>query len=534
MTNWRRRTLMMFAAVSLMGASSALWAQEVDGPGARQQLPGTRSQWHEFPCADFEVNGRPVLVVIPKEPAAGRPWVWHGEFFGHRPAPDIELLKRGFHIVYTRIPDMLGCPDAVQHWDQVYSTLTEEHGFHRKPGLVGLSRGGLYCYNWAIANPDCVSCIYGDAPVCDFRSWPGGFGAGKGSPRDWKLVLERYGFASDEEARSWGGQPVDNLEPLASARVPLLHVYGTADAVVPWEENTGVIAQRYRALGGSIRLIAKPGIGHHPHGLDDPTPIVEFFHRHASARAVDLPVHAVRVLTYNLHHCAGTDGKVDVERIAGVVRQAQPDLVALQEVDQNATRSGDVDQVAELTRLTQMHSVFGANIDLQGGKYGNAVLSRFPIVASQNHLLPNVRNGEQRGVLDVTIRLPEDQEIRFLATHLDHRRDDEERIASAKFINQLVEDRPGCCAILAGDLNDTSTSETMNVLWQEWTNTSTHERPTIPVTDPGRQIDFILYRPSDRFRWRDTSVLDESVASDHRPLLTTLEYSDLSQVENAP
>jgi pimeloyl-ACP methyl ester carboxylesterase len=181
------------------------------------------------------------------------------------------------------VPDMLGCPAAVTHWNTFYRELTEKHGFAKKAALVGLSRGGLYVYNWAAANPDCVACIYADAAVCDFKSWPGGKGKGKGSPRDWKLVLERYGFASEAEALACRKNPVDNLQPLARAKVPLLHVYGDADDVVPWDENTGVVAERYRKLGGDITLIAKPGVAHHPHGLEDSTPIIEFIAKHAAA-----------------------------------------------------------------------------------------------------------------------------------------------------------------------------------------------------------------------------------------------------------
>lgn len=249
---------------------------------AAEPFPGVRSEWNGFARYDFEVAGKPVLVVAPESPAPGRPWVWHGEFFGHKPAPDIALLQRGFHVVAMRIPDMLGSPEAVQLWTACYERLTGEFGLAKKVALVGLSRGGLYCYNWAISQPDRVACIYADAPVCDFKSWPGGKGTGKGSPRDWKLVLERYGFQTDEEALAYRGNPVDNLAPLAAAGVPLLHVYGDADDVVPWTENTGLIAERYRALGGPITLIGKPGVGHHPHGLEDSTPIVEFIERHAS------------------------------------------------------------------------------------------------------------------------------------------------------------------------------------------------------------------------------------------------------------
>lgn len=244
-------------------------------------FPGRRSDWFGFERYDFTVDGRPVLVIRPRLEAPGRPWVWHGEFFGHKPNPDIALLGRGFHVVYLSVPDMLGSPKAVAHWDALYAELTGRYGFHPKPALVGLSRGGLYCYNWATAHPGQVACIYGDAPVCDFKSWPGGRGKGPGSTRDWQLVLQQYGFASEQEALAYPGNPIDRLAPLAAAHVPLLHVFGDADEVVPWEENTGLLADRYQALGGSITLIRKPGVRHHPHGLDDSTPIVDFLWRHA-------------------------------------------------------------------------------------------------------------------------------------------------------------------------------------------------------------------------------------------------------------
>lgn len=243
---------------------------------AAEPLSGTKTSWNGFHRYDFAVDGHMATVVAPKEAAPGKPWLWHGEFFGHKPAPDIALLGRGFHVVYLSVPDQLGAQSAVTNWNVLYRQLTERHGFARKVALVGLSRGGLYCYNWAVANPDRVACIYADAAVCDFKSWPGGFGKGKGSVRDWQLVKERYGFASDDEAKAYPGNPVDSLSPLAAAHVPLLHVFGDADDVVPWEENTGLVAERYQKLGGSITLIRKPGVGHHPHGLDDSTPIVEF------------------------------------------------------------------------------------------------------------------------------------------------------------------------------------------------------------------------------------------------------------------
>lgn len=249
---------------------------------AAGEFPGKRTRWYGFDRFDFTVNGKAVTVVAPSQPAPGRPWAWHGEFFGHKPNPDIALLARGFHIVYMSVPDLLGAPAAVQAWDALYENLTTRHDLNPKPALVGLSRGGLYCYNWAVAHPDRVGCLYGDAPVCDFKSWPGGFGKGQRSDRDWQLTLQHYGFKNDEEAKAYTHNPVDSLAGLAAAKVPLLHVYGDADEVVPWTENTGLIAERYRALGGSITLIGKPGVKHHPHGLDDSTPIVDFIWQHAA------------------------------------------------------------------------------------------------------------------------------------------------------------------------------------------------------------------------------------------------------------
>lgn len=244
-------------------------------------FPGTVSDWHGYTRHDFSVGGQPATVVAPGEAAPGRPWVWHGEFFGHKPAPDVALLGKGFHIVYLKVPDLLGSPRAVAHWDVFYRELTSKYGLAPKAALVGLSRGGLYCYNWAAANPGKVACIYADAPVCDFKSWPGGKGRGRGDPKNWERVLKLWSFPDEAAALAAKVNPVDNLEPLAKAGVPLLHVYGDADDVVPWEENTGLLAERYRALGGSIELIAKPGVGHHPHGLEDSAPIVEFIARHA-------------------------------------------------------------------------------------------------------------------------------------------------------------------------------------------------------------------------------------------------------------
>lgn len=242
----------------------------------------THSKWEGYPRLDFVVDGRKCLLVIPHTPARGKPWIWRTEFFGHQPAVDLSLLGKGFHLTYMDVQNMYGAPVALNHMDRLYEHLVQEFGLAPKVVLEGFSRGGLFAFNWAARNPGKVACLYVDAPVCDFKSWPAGWKNGKGSPRDWELCKKAYGLATDEQAKQYPLNPVDNLAPLAKARIPVLSVVGDADDVVPMEENTAVVAQRYRQLGGPITVIIKPGVGHHPHSLKDPAPIVDYILRATS------------------------------------------------------------------------------------------------------------------------------------------------------------------------------------------------------------------------------------------------------------
>lgn len=242
-------------------------------------FPGEKSEWQGYTQYTFQVDGRTCYVVLPKAPAPGNPWIWRARFWGHEPQTDLALLKKGFHVVYCDVAGLFGSPQAVGHWDAFYRFLTEQLHFASKPALEGMSRGGLIIYNWGAKNPDKVACIYADAPVCDIRSWPGGMGKGTGNSNEWEPCLKAYGITADEAA-AFRGNPIDHLEPLAQAGVPLLHVCGGADDAVPVEENTAILAERYRTLGGDITVIIKEGCGHHPHSLADPKPIVDFILKH--------------------------------------------------------------------------------------------------------------------------------------------------------------------------------------------------------------------------------------------------------------
>lgn len=234
----------------------------------------------------------------------------------------------------------------------------------------------------------------------------------------------------------------------------------------------------------------------------------------------------VRVLSYNIHHGEGQDFIVDLSRIARVINSVEPDLVALQEVDANVRRSKLLDEPAELARLTNMQFVFGHNIPYQGGLYGNAVLSRWPIVNVANHPLPTSYAGEQRGVMEVEVQPPDTNlPLLIFATHLDHRHDSPERLPSARMINDLIVKRGGMSAVLVGDLNDTPRSRTLFEFSKQWCRANRCVSLTYPAERPTKQIDYVMLHPRHRWRVIETRVLDERVASDHRPFLAVLELN---------
>jgi lysophospholipase L1-like esterase len=163
--------------------------------------------------------------------------------------------------------------------DEMYLTAIGKHSLSEKVVLEGFSRGGLFAFNWAARNPAKVACIYNDAPVCDFTSWPGGKGQGKGSPADWERLKKVYAMR-DEEAANSPWNPINQLETIAKAKIPLLHVCGATDDAVPIAENSLIVQKQMVALGGSFTLISKPNCNHHPHSLKDPTRIVNFILTH--------------------------------------------------------------------------------------------------------------------------------------------------------------------------------------------------------------------------------------------------------------
>jgi endonuclease/exonuclease/phosphatase family metal-dependent hydrolase len=237
----------------------------------------------------------------------------------------------------------------------------------------------------------------------------------------------------------------------------------------------------------------------------------------ARAAFAELPAE-IRVVTYNIHHGEGTDRKFDLERIAKRMMAEKPDIIALQEVDQKTRRASGVDQPAEFARLTGMKAYYGRNIDFEGGGYGTAVLTSLPVASAEqvklkSYYAPTKDNSEQRGVQVLAIGDANKPELLFLCTHLDYRPPDDERMNSAVTINELIQKHDDTPALIAGDFNAAPDSGPIHEFEKEWKVAGDDDSIlTFPSDHPNRRIDYVMYRPADKWKVEEVRVLDEPVA----------------------
>ncbi|HBN79676.1 MAG TPA: hypothetical protein DD473_28410 [Planctomycetaceae bacterium] len=244
-----------------------------------------QTEWNGYAQYHFTIAARPAYVVTPRKVAEGNPWVWRARFPGFHAEMDVILLSKGFHVAYVDVSNMFGSPKAIEIGDEFYKYLTTELRLAKKTCLEGVSRGGLFVYNWAAKNPEKVACIYCDTPVCDFKSWPAGKGEGIGSPQSWQQCLQAYGF-TEEQAIEYKQNPVDHAELIAHAKIPLLHIVSENDRVVPPVENTYLLRSRLAELNYPLDVITvmagtEKSNGHH-FTHPDPERVVRFIEEHVS------------------------------------------------------------------------------------------------------------------------------------------------------------------------------------------------------------------------------------------------------------
>ncbi len=236
----------------------------------------------------------------------------------------------------------------------------------------------------------------------------------------------------------------------------------------------------------------------------------------------------LRVMTYNIHHGEGIDGKIDIDRIADLILQHDIDVAALQEVDMGVERTNKIDIMKLLAEKTGMNFYFDKNINYQGGEYGNGILSKYPIMQSKNFHYTMIREGEQRGLLQCVINF-EGIEIAIMNTHIDYREDDTERLKNAEEIKIIAKEYAHLPIILCGDFNDLPGSRTHNSIKEifndVWEKLGEGSGFTYPTENPSKRIDYMFWRESESNETMNNSIYPVKVeiinsnASDHLPLI---------------
>ena len=259
------------------------------------------SKWHGYARINFEIEGQDAYLVVPENVAQGRPWVWRARFPNYHPEIDIELLQRGYHIGFVNVAGLFGNQRAVQIGDAFYNHVRKQAKLSPQVTLEGVSRGGLFVYQWASKHPQRVANIFCDTPVCDIRSWPGGKGKGRGAPSQWNQCLAAYQAESETLSPADGNMMV-HAEIIAGAGIPVLHIVTEDDQIVPPKENTYLLAKSLEKLGHPMKVISIPNgtpqsSGHH-FAHKNIEPIVSFItqQKAASESLLDMIRSAKRIV----------------------------------------------------------------------------------------------------------------------------------------------------------------------------------------------------------------------------------------------
>lgn len=232
----------------------------------------------------------------------------------------------------------------------------------------------------------------------------------------------------------------------------------------------------------------------------------------------------IKVMSYNIHYGQGLDGEVDLPRIAKIISDRSPDLVGLQEI-------ADYAMAEKLGQLTGMKFVFGPSLGRENG-YGDAILSKHPFGWVTNYSIPSASSSRYQAMgidVDLSEVYGQGATVRFINAHFDWLKSigsQEARLATVEVIEKGFFEEPIIPAILTGDLNATPESDPLKKLVHKgWVNENLGRKlNTISSNAPTRQIDYVMFRPKGMWDVTDVKVLDEPIASDHLPIVMTLEF----------
>lgn len=235
------------------------------------------SEWRGFKRIDFKFEGRDAILVFPREANAEKNWLLKTEYFDAFQDFEYEMVSRGWHLAFIKNVTRWCIDEDLDLKARFAKALAEEFGLYEKCLPVGMSCGGMIAVKLAAKHPECVSALYLDAPVMNLLSCPAALGNGRATAIE---EFENATGISRIQLLSYREHPIDKMDILLKNRIPVFIVYGTADTIVPYEENGLLLEKYYRDNGGVIETIGKPGCAHHPHGLEDNAPLVKFAEEH--------------------------------------------------------------------------------------------------------------------------------------------------------------------------------------------------------------------------------------------------------------
>ena len=233
--------------------------------------------WKGFRRIDFEFEGRETIVVFPKKANNQKNWLFKMEYFEAFQDFELEMVNRGWHLVYIKNITRWCLDDDLDLKKRFADYLIKKYDLHNKCVPVGMSCGGLIGVKFTAKYPEYVSSIYLDAPVMNLLSCPAGLGKAGDD------MLEEFISATGIDISKlicYREHPIDKMGILLEKRIPIILVYGDLDDVVPYDENGAILEEFYKNNNGTIVSIGKKGCGHHPHGLEDNTPIIDFVEKY--------------------------------------------------------------------------------------------------------------------------------------------------------------------------------------------------------------------------------------------------------------
>lgn len=226
--------------------------------------------YHGFEGLDFEFDGLNAKIVKPKVKPNGM-WVYKTEYFTAFPGTEIEFLNRGYHLAYNENYTRWAPDSDLVRKGEFIKFISKEFNLSKKCIPVGMSCGGMYAVKVAAMFPELIEAMYIDAPVMNLLSCPCDLGVGSSG-----LFDEYYRVMKTTKSQllSYRENPIDKMHVLLENDIPVVLVAGGSDNVVPFEENGKLLEDYYKANGGRIKVYIKPDCAHHPHGLEDPTIVV--------------------------------------------------------------------------------------------------------------------------------------------------------------------------------------------------------------------------------------------------------------------